>query len=112
VPTSWDETRVLAGEVGEYVVVARRSGAKWFLGAMTNWEPRSLDIPAEFLGRGDFSATAWEDAPEAAELPDRLRSSSRTVKAGDRLTLKLAPGGGCAMVLAPAGPPAKTASSR
>jgi alpha-glucosidase len=112
VPASWDETRVLAGEVGEYVVVARRSGAKWFLGAMTNWEPRSLAIPTAFLGQGDFSATAWEDAPEAAEFPDRLRSSSRTVRADGRLTLKLAPGGGCAMVLAPAGPPAKTASSR
>ena len=45
VPTSWDETRVLAGEVAEYVVIARRLGKDWYIGAMTNWTPRHLSIP-------------------------------------------------------------------
>jgi alpha-glucosidase len=110
VPASWDETRVLAGEVGEYIVIARRSGSKWFLGAMTNWEARSVEVSTGFLGQGDYAATVWEDALDAADDPGHLSSSSRTLAAGGRLVLKLAPGGGCAMVFAPSGPPAKTAS--
>ena len=77
---------------------------------MTNWEARSVEVATGFLGQGDYAATVWEDAPDAADDPGHLSSSSRTLTAGGRLVLKLAPGGGCAMVFAPSGPPAKTAS--
>ena len=53
-PTTWDETRFVAGEPGEYVVVARRSGKNWYLGGMTNWTSRKLRLPLEFLGDGVF----------------------------------------------------------
>ena len=52
VPTVWDETRVLTAKIGEYVVVARRSGSDWYIGAMTDWTPRDLDIDLSFLPAG------------------------------------------------------------
>ncbi|HLM56652.1 MAG TPA: glycoside hydrolase family 97 protein, partial [Pyrinomonadaceae bacterium] len=57
VPTSWDETRALAGEVGEYVVVARRRGRDWYVGAMTNERGREVRVPLTFLGGGDYRLT-------------------------------------------------------
>ena len=52
VPTVWDETKVVNGEPAQYVTIARRQGADWFLGAMTNWDARDLEIPLSFLGAG------------------------------------------------------------
>src|SRR3546814_529427 len=99
-PTSWDETRGLAGAVGEYVAVTRRKGTRWFLGAMTNEEPRSLSIPLAFLGEGRWSATIYADgepSPEARKTPVTIET--RTVACGDTLTMKLAPSGGQAVLL-------------
>ncbi|MDC0769593.1 glycoside hydrolase family 97 C-terminal domain-containing protein [Streptomyces sp. HD] len=53
VPTTWDESRTLAGSIGEYVVVARRSGDTWYLGAMTNETSRTLSVPLSFLAAPD-----------------------------------------------------------
>jgi len=94
VPTVWDETVGVNGAVGEYVTVAKRKGADWFLGAMTSWSPRRLEIPLEFLGPGEFEATIWRDGPEAATNAEDLAKETKTVMCGDRLTLDLAPGGG------------------
>jgi alpha-glucosidase len=102
VPTTWDETRVLAGAVGEYVVVARRSGPRWFLGAMTGEEGRSLEIPLDFLEPGSWSARIWADGPEAYARPEEAVLERRTVRGADRLTLHLAPAGGLAAILEPA----------
>ena len=65
VPCTWDETRVLAGEVGRLAVVARRSGEQWWVGAMSAGEARDLEIPLDFLGGGDFESEAVEDDPGA-----------------------------------------------
>ena len=102
VPASWDETRVVAGEIGEYVVVARRRGRDWFVGAMTNGEPRTLRLPLGFLGGGAHSMKAYADGEGAADDPKRLDVTTTDVKAGDTLTLRLAPGGGYAARLRPA----------
>ena len=56
VPTSWDETRVLAGDIGEFIVIARRSKGGWFVGAMTNEAARTVKVPLDFLGTGQFIA--------------------------------------------------------
>ncbi len=58
VPTSWDETHVIHGEIGRYVTIARRSGSNWYLGAMTDWTPRTIRTPLAFLGRGLHGADA------------------------------------------------------
>ena len=51
VPVSWDATQVLNGRPGEFVTIARRHGDEWYLGSMTNWTPRTIDLPLSFLGR-------------------------------------------------------------
>ncbi|GAA0329906.1 glycoside hydrolase family 97 protein [Sphingomonas oligophenolica] len=95
-PTSWDETRVLMGDIGDYIVMARRKGSTWYIGAMTNETGRTLSVPLTFL-RGDarFVASIHEDGAD----PDRLRSSERNVTARDRITLRLAGSGGAVVEL-------------
>lgn len=97
-PTSWDETRGLAGAVGEYVAVARRKGKRWFIGAMTNEEGRTLSIPLDFLGDGRWTGTIYADgeaAVEARRTPVTI--TTKSVSAGDTLTMRLAPSGGQAI---------------
>jgi alpha-glucosidase len=99
VPTSWDETRALAGEIGEYVVVARRRGREWYVGAMTNEAGRELRVPLDFLGGGSYRATIYADGAKPADVT----ITTESVGAGAGLTLKLASGGGAAVRIAPAG---------
>lgn len=92
VPTTWDETRVLAGEVGIYIVVVRRKGRDWYLGAMTDSSAREIKVPLYFLGGRPFTTTSWEDGPGG---PTSLKSRRGT--AGKSITLHLAPAGGAAV---------------
>jgi alpha-glucosidase len=101
VPTVWNETKVLNGEPAEYVTIARRNGDSWFLGAMTNWDARDLQIPLGFLGSGEFEAQIFADGPDADQAATSLAISKRRVKSGDELTLHLAPGGGAAIIFTP-----------
>ena len=55
VPTVWDDTRVLDAKVGEYVLIARKTGDEWYVGALTNWTPRDLIIDFSFLDDGNYS---------------------------------------------------------
>jgi alpha-glucosidase len=102
VPTTWDDTHVIHGEVGDYITVARRSGNDWFVASMTDGTARSLDIPLEFLSDGKFRATIWADVYEADEYPDRLMKSELDVTNQDKLTAAMAPGGGHLIHLVPA----------
>jgi alpha-glucosidase len=102
VPTSWDETRVLAGEVAEYIVIARRLGADWYIGAMTNWTPRHLEIPLKRLGGGAWTADVYADGPNAARTPTDVTRSQATLQSSGAIILDLAPGGGWAAQLKPA----------
>jgi alpha-glucosidase len=97
-PTTWDETRFIAGEIGQSIVLARRKGADWWIGAMTNEAGRIVTVPLGFLGAGAFAADIRQDGA----APTDLVATKRTVKAGDVLTLKLAPSGGAAVRLTPA----------
>ena len=69
VPTVWDETRVLSGAVGEHLVIARRSGTNWFLGALNNSYSRVRSIKLDFLGAGRWHLRWWHDAPTARKKP-------------------------------------------
>jgi alpha-glucosidase len=102
-PTTWDETRVLAGEIGEYIVIARRHGQRWFLGAMTNQLPRQLDISLSFLTSGPWEAHIYKDGP-AASLANQtpVQVSRQSVSGGNRMRLDLAPSGGQAIRFEPA----------
>jgi alpha-glucosidase len=104
VPSVWDESRALAGEIGQYAVVARRSGDSWFLGAMTSEQGRVLDVPLGFLGAGSWQATVWADGTPNDSSPylTPVTVSTSTVTAGTTLSMKLAPSGGQAVLLTPA----------
>ena len=97
VPTSWDSTQVLNGEAGEYITIARRHGSNWYLGSITNWTPRTLDVPLSFLGPGEYRAEIYADGRDAATNPKDSSIRKQIVRRGQSLTLKLAPGGGCAI---------------
>ncbi|MGM9489293.1 glycoside hydrolase family 97 protein [Ideonella sp. YS5] len=98
VPTSWDETRFLSGEPGRDIVLARRQGRTWYLGAMTADEPRTGRVPLRFLPAGKYRATVWQDG----DTPRTLVRSERTVTRSDVLVLKQAAAGGAAVILEPA----------
>ncbi len=98
VPTTWDETKVLNGRVGEFITVARRSGKEWYVGSMTNWDRRELSIPLRFLGPGRFRAEVYADVPGD---PTGVRRQQLRVRSGDLVSARLAPGGGHAMRIYP-----------
>jgi alpha-glucosidase len=100
-PATWDETRVLSGSPGEYIVMARRSGAEWFLGSMSNWTPRQLDIPLTFLGEGKYIAESYADSDDAAQYPKNISIQKKTVDRTMHLQANLAPGGGYAVRFVP-----------
>ena len=102
VPSSWDETHVVGGKVGEFVTLARKKGNEWYLGSITNSDSRELNIPLEFLGSGDYVAEIYSDAPDAGQNPKHTTIEQRRVTASTLLKVNLAPGGGVAMRFSPA----------
>jgi alpha-glucosidase len=107
VAVDWEQTRVLDGRIGDYVVVARqeRGGQAWYVGAITDEEARTLKIPLSFLPKGRrYVAEIYADGPGAHWLdnPLPIEISQRAVDASTRLTLSLAAGGGQAIRIRPA----------
>jgi alpha-glucosidase len=101
VPTTWDETRVLNDKVGSYIVVARRKGSDWYLGTMTDWTPRVLEVSLSFLPPGGYKIKQWADAGNS-EDPNQLSVQERKMNAQDTLALRLRSGGGQAVWIHPA----------
>jgi alpha-glucosidase len=101
VPAAWDETKALNGVPAEYVTLARRKGKEWFIGSMTNWTPRDLDIPLTFLGPGKYRAEIYADATDADRYPKNVSIRKEIVDKNSRLKTHLAPGGGYAVRLVP-----------
>jgi alpha-glucosidase len=101
VPTTWDESRVLEGEVGKYIALARQKDKAWYLGAMTNWDAREIEIPLTFLGAGEYDAQIFADGPKANGDATQLEVSTRRVNATSKLMMRMAPGGGFAAIFIP-----------
>jgi alpha-glucosidase len=95
VPTSWDETRFVDGEVGDYIILAKRKGDTWYLGAMNGDSARKVSVPLSFLGQGSWTADLWLDG----DKPDSIRRDSRSVSASGMIELDLAAAGGAVAVL-------------
>ena len=105
VPADWGETVALAGEVGDFVVIARRERGSedWYVGAITDEQPRQIDLDLSFLDEdGGYDAEIYVDGADAdwESDPYSLAIEERPVTASDRLALHLAPGGGAAVRLA------------
>jgi alpha-glucosidase len=104
VPATWDETKVLDGKIGDYVVIARRRGNEWFVGAMTD-AARKVTIPLGFLGNGAFEATVWADVPESAATATKVGVTPKPLpaaKGARSLDVALVAGGGAAVHIRPA----------
>lgn len=101
VPTTWGETRFLAGEPGEYVVLARRKGDAWYLAGITNWTAREVAVPLECLGAGQFAAKLYVDGSLDEARPNEATVREQDVAASESLKISLAPGGGFVAVVRP-----------
>jgi alpha-glucosidase len=96
VPSVWDDTKVLNGKISEYVAVARRSGNDWYVGAMTDWTPRELEIDFSFLPEGNFHMESFEDGVNADRQASDYKMTKTQVNKTTKLKVKLAAGGGWA----------------
>ncbi len=95
VPTVWDETVALAGEIGEYVVMARRKGDVWYVGALNNWEPRDLELDLSFLPAG-AKVQVMADGVNAHRAARDFKQAECQLD-GKPVKIHLAPGGGWVM---------------
>jgi len=106
VPTDWDDSRILAAEPGDYILIARKqkNGDAWFMGAITDEHRREMTADLSFLDKGkNYEATIYEDAEDADWLqnPEAYHIRKIKVDQSTRLILKLAPGGGAAISIKP-----------
>ena len=101
VPTDWEQTKVLDAVIGDYIVTARqeRGGSDWYLGAITDENARTRDVPLSFLGKGKWMAQIYEDTPQTSyeTSPETYQYREVEVSAKDVLNIKLATSGGCAI---------------
>jgi alpha-glucosidase len=101
VKTVWDDSRAIGGEIGEYVIIARRSGSEWFVGAITNNEARSIDIPLDFLEPDKrYTATVYYD-DDKATTRTKVGVKRMTVTGKSTLSANLLPSGGQAITITP-----------
>lgn len=104
VPVTWDETQVINGAIGDYITVARRSGAQWFVGTLTDEQERTLAVPLDFIGEGRYVAHLYTDAPETDldTNPNAVAIDRRLVDATTIVRASMTRGSGHSMRIVPA----------
>jgi alpha-glucosidase len=100
-PVVWDRTVGLDSRVGEYAALARKKGNNWYIGAMTDWTPREMEIPTDFLDPGAYVLEFLQDGPNADRHASDYQIGSVTINRGDPIRIKMAPGGGWLGILRP-----------
>ena len=104
IPTVWDETKGLCGEVGKYIAMARRNGSDWYVGAMTDWSDRGLTLDLSFLPEGNYTVVLYRDGVNADRVACDYRKETINLPADRQLKIKMAPGGGFAAKIVPCQP--------
>jgi len=100
IPDTFDETRILQGLIGQYMISARRNGSDWYVGGQTNWDGREVELSLDFLCPGDtYQATIVTDGINANHHAEDYRIEHQTLSTGTPLQLKMASGGGFVMIL-------------
>ena len=94
IPTTFDETVALDGQLGEYIVIARRKGTTWYVAAMTDWTARDLTINLDFLGDGQFTADIFADGMNAMKEATDYKHTKQAATCQDQLKIHLSSGGG------------------
>ncbi len=103
VAVDWDDTIVLDAEIGDYVVIARKAGDEWYLGAITDEKPRQIDIDLDFLPEGSYLAEIYSDAPETGlyENPTAIDINNYNVNSSETIKAALSTSGGLAVRFVP-----------
>ena len=101
VPTTWEETVALDGKVGDYAVIARKSGDTWYVGGMTDWDMRKVMVNFQFLGEGKFKARIYQDGINADRNGKDYVVVEKTIDKTSTTEMKMSPGGGFVMVIKP-----------
>ena len=99
IPTTFDETVALDGQLGEYTVIARRKGSVWYVAAMTDWTARDLTISLDFIGEGQHTADIFADGVNAHKEATDYKHTQQTVTNKDRLAVHLSSGGGWTAII-------------
>ena len=99
IPTVWDETKALDGKVGEFAVIARRSGDDWYVGGLNNWNQRQVEIDLSFLPEGQYELINMVDGYKANAIARDFRIVKQSVDSSKKVKVTMAQGGGFAMKL-------------
>ena len=97
VPTEWDDTKVLDAKVGEYVIVARRNANYWYVGGMTDWTARDMNVDLGFLPEGTYTVETYKDGLNADKAAVDYKYETTQLTNKDQIKLHMAPGGGFAL---------------
>lgn len=97
IPTTWDETIALNGEISKFVTIARRKADVWYVGALTNWDQRSLSLDLSFLGEGNFEAIIFKDGVNANKVAKDYKKETIDIPSSKKINLSMASGGGYIM---------------
>lgn len=97
IPTVWDDTVVMNGEIGKYLTLARKNGDSWYVGSLTDWSARSLELDLSFLGEGSFEAEVYRDGINADRMATDYVKEVINIPSDKKLKIDMAPGGGYAM---------------
>lgn len=101
IPTVWDETRILDGEMGDYIVTARRTGNTWYVGGITDWTARDLSVDLSFIGKGEYEMTIFRDGANAHRKGTDYRLENISGSTARPFSIHLAPGGGFVLKITP-----------
>jgi alpha-glucosidase len=99
VPTVWDETIALEGAIGQYVAIARRKDNRWYIGVLTNWDARTLQLKLDFVTGGKYRMAVFQDGVNAHRVASDYAFKEITVTKNEVLPIPMKPGGGWAAVL-------------
>ena len=101
IPVVWDDIKVLEAKVGDYLLLARRSGKEWFAGALTDWTSRDMNLDLSFLPAGQYTMEIFQDGINADRFAVDYKHYKVNVKSGEKMKIHLAPGGGWAARIVP-----------
>ena len=101
VPVVWDDIKVLAAKTGDYLLLARRSGSDWFVGGMTDWTARQLELDLSFLPAGEYAMEIFRDGMNADKHAQDYKHLKVNVRSGDKMNIEMAPGGGWVARISP-----------
>jgi alpha-glucosidase len=101
VPVVWDDIKVLQAKVGDYLLLARRAGKEWFVGGLTDWHIRDLDLDLSFLGTGEYMMEIFQDGINADRFASDYKHLKLDIRSDQKMSIHMAPGGGWAARIIP-----------